>query len=123
MPGKCLFSERWLENSSYRLWLQCDMDKFKAKGKVCMKVFDVSNMGDSALKSDEKGKKHIYPTEMHQRNTTSDIRNLFSICFSAAEQLLKVCSNSSLTASSSGASTTAGMSGFLTRNNTLTAEI
>ena len=40
------------------------MDKFEAKCKICSKAFDVSNMGESALKSCEKGKKHIYLTEM-----------------------------------------------------------
>ena len=36
------------------------MDKFKAKCKVYIKAFDVSNMGESALKSHEMEKKHIY---------------------------------------------------------------
>ena len=51
MPGKCSFSDCWLKNSCYKLWLERDMDKFEAKWKVCLKAFDVSNMGESALKS------------------------------------------------------------------------
>ena len=39
------------------------MDNFEAKCKVCLKAFDVSNMGESALKSHKKGKKHIYLME------------------------------------------------------------
>ena len=124
MPGKCLFSDQWLENSSYKLWLEHDVDKFKAKRKVCMKAFDVSNMGELVLKSHEKGKKHIYLMETQRRNTTSNIRNLFSNCSSTAPpQTATERSNSSLTVSSSDSCTTAGISGFLTRNDTLTAEI
>lgn len=123
MPGKCLFSDRWLENSSYKLWLERDADKFKAKCRVCMKAFDVSNMGESALKSHEKGKKHIHLIEKQQRNTTGDIRNLFSNSSFAAPRTATESNNSTLTVSSSAASTTAGMSGFVTRNDTLTAEI
>ena len=44
MPGKCLFSDRWLERVR---------DKYKAECKVCMKSFDVSNMGESVLTSHE----------------------------------------------------------------------
>ena len=50
----------WKKN---KLWLERHMDKFEAKCKICSKAFDVSNMGESALKSCEKGKKHIYLTE------------------------------------------------------------
>ena len=99
------------------------MDKFKAKCKVCMKAFDVSNMGESAFKSHEKGKKHIYLMQTQQRNSTGNIRNLFSNCSSTAPRTPTGSSNSTLTVSSSGASTTAGLSGFITRNDTLTAEI
>ena len=59
MPGKCSFSDCWLKNSSYKLWLERDMDKFEAKWKVCLKAFVVSNMRESALKSCEKEKKHF----------------------------------------------------------------
>ena len=59
MSGKCSFSDCWLKNSSYKLWLERDMDKFEAKWKVCLKAFDVSNMGESALKSSEKEKHFV----------------------------------------------------------------
>ena len=51
MAGKRLFSELWLENSSYKLWLERDMDKLEAKCKGCMKAFDVLNTGKSVLKT------------------------------------------------------------------------
>ena len=59
MPGKCLFSEHWFENPSYKLWLERDNDKHKAKCGVCMKTFDLSNMGESALASHEKGRRTL----------------------------------------------------------------
>lgn len=59
MFGKCLFNECWFENFFYKLWLECDMDKYKVKCKVCMKIFDVLNMGELVLLSYEKGKKYI----------------------------------------------------------------
>ena len=84
MPGKCLFSERWFENPSYKLWLERDSDKYKAKCRVCVKTFDVSNMGESALASHEKGKKHINLMEKQQRSTTVDIRTILSNNISSA---------------------------------------
>ena len=77
MAGKRLFSELWLENSSYKLWLERDMDKLEAKCKGCMKAFDVLNTGKSALKSDVKGKKHIYLKEtQHLLEATSPLKIL-----------------------------------------------
>ena len=77
MPGKHLFSELWLENSSYKLWLERDMDKLEAKCKGCIKAFDVLNTGKSALKSHVKGKKHIYLKEtQHLLEVTSPLKTL-----------------------------------------------
>ena len=86
MPGKCVFNERWFENSFLKLWLEHDTDKYKAKCKVCMKTFDVSKMGKSALASHEKGKKHINLMEKQRSSTTGDIRNLLSNSSSTASQ-------------------------------------
>ena len=130
MPGKCLFNERWFENSSYKLWLERDTDKYKAKCKVCMKTFDVSNMGESALSSHEKGKKHINLMEKQRSGTTVDIRNLLTNSPSTASQPATGSNNSRSTTSlaSNGGSTSAsssstGLSEFVTRNDTLAAEI
>ena len=77
MPGKRLFSELWLESSSNKLWLERDMDKLEAKCKGYMKAFDVSNMGKSPLKSQVKGKKHIYLKEkQHLLEATSPLKIL-----------------------------------------------
>ena len=59
MPGYCAFSDLWLNDDRYRLWLLRGPDKHKAKCRYCLKVFDIGNMGESALKSHMEGKKHI----------------------------------------------------------------
>ena len=116
MPGKCLFSERWFENLFYKLWLERNSDKYKAKCRVCMKTFDVSNMGESALASHEKGKKHI---------NIVDIRTLLSNNISSASQPATGSSipRSTASTSSNTGNTSSGMSAFVTRNDTLTAEV
>ena len=125
MPGKCLFSERWFENPSYKLWLERDSEKYKAKCRVCVKTFDVSNMGESALPSHEKGKKHINLMETQQRSKTVDIRTILSNNISSASQPTtgSSISRSTASASSNTGNTSAGISAFVTRNDTLTAEV
>ena len=116
-----MFSEHWLENSSYKLWLERDRDKYKAKCKVCMKTFDVSNMGESALASHEKGKKHRNLMEKQAKSTTGDIRNLLSSSSFIASQSATGSNDSRSTTSTSSnrGSASAGMSAFLTRNDSL----
>ncbi|XP_019127348.1 uncharacterized protein LOC109141461 [Larimichthys crocea] len=58
MPGKCSFNSAWLSKESYQQWLARDGDQGRARCKFCMKSFDVSNMGEAALVSHLKGKKH-----------------------------------------------------------------
>ncbi|CAL9702284.1 unnamed protein product [Knipowitschia caucasica] len=58
MPGKCRFNNAWLFVEKYQSWLQKDSDSSHAKCKLCSKTFDISNMGESALTSHMKGKKH-----------------------------------------------------------------
>ncbi|CAL9690709.1 unnamed protein product [Knipowitschia caucasica] len=58
MPGKCRFNNAWLFVEKYQSWLQKDSDSSHAKCKLCSKTCDISNMGESALASHMKGKKH-----------------------------------------------------------------
>ena len=120
-----MFSEHWFENPSYKLWLERDRDKYKAKCKVCMKTFDVSNMGESALASHEKGKKHRNLMEKQAKSTTGDIRNLLLSSSSIASQSATGSNDSRSTTSTSSnrGSASAGMSVFLTRNDSLTADM
>jgi hypothetical protein len=61
MPGgKCVFNAAWLRMDCYSNWLV--QDKLKpgscARCKLCLKSFDITNMGEAALKSHMTGKKH-----------------------------------------------------------------
>ncbi|KAK9965393.1 hypothetical protein ABG768_004486, partial [Culter alburnus] len=57
--GKCKFSEGWLENPKYKAWLAKDLKwTKKAICKLCVKSFDISNMGEAAIVSHMLGQKH-----------------------------------------------------------------
>lgn len=59
MPGKCVFNESWITHSAYKNWIVKDRSSIhKARCKLCQKSFDISNMGESGLKSHLSGKKH-----------------------------------------------------------------
>ena len=58
--GNCVLNSAWLKMDCYSSWLV--QDKLKpasnARCKICLKSFDIANMGESALKSHMGGKKH-----------------------------------------------------------------
>lgn len=55
-----MFNSAWLKMDCYSYWLV--QDKLKpsstARCKICLKSFDIANMGEAALKSHMAGKKH-----------------------------------------------------------------
>ncbi|KAH8020990.1 hypothetical protein HPB51_011357 [Rhipicephalus microplus] len=60
MPRKCNFQHAWLTGAAYKEWISPDTSNWhRAKCKVCAKTFDVSSMGESALKSHMKSVKHV----------------------------------------------------------------
>ena len=57
LRGKCVFNKQWL--AKYGTWLQQEYNnKHVAKYMLCSKTFDVSNMGEAAIKSHALGAKH-----------------------------------------------------------------
>lgn len=59
MPGKCNFQRSWLGHDDYRHWIAPDPGSMnRTKCRPCVKTFDVSSMGESALKSHMKSAKH-----------------------------------------------------------------
>ena len=54
----CHFSSEWLRNPAYSTWLKQTNDSSKASCKLCVRSFDVGNMGEAALRSHMKGTKH-----------------------------------------------------------------
>ena len=49
----------WLKSVNYKTWLVKDKDVFKARCGLCDRSFDISNMGEAALRSHMKGSKHV----------------------------------------------------------------
>lgn len=78
MPGKCSFNRLWLDKEPYKQWLREDPggNMHKAFCHVCKRDIDISSMGESALSSHCKGKKH---TElMKVLSATVPVSSLFS---------------------------------------------
>ena len=59
MPRKSKLVDSWLKNPLYSAWIVPDKVSTLACCKWCCKDVGVSNMGESALESHMKGKKHI----------------------------------------------------------------
>ena len=60
MPrGKCHFSDRWLDETEFKVWLQrFQGDDTRAYCKLCKKDFGVGNSGRKSLDTHAKGAKH-----------------------------------------------------------------
>lgn len=77
MPGKCNFQHAWLTSAAYKEWISPDTsNSHRAKCKVCAKTFDVSSMGESALKSHMKSAKHV--ENMTATTAHSTVRSHFT---------------------------------------------
>ena len=59
-PISARFNKDWLLKEQYKSWLTPQpQDNTKAKCKLCMKTFLLSNMGEVAIRSHASGKKHV----------------------------------------------------------------
>ena len=68
--GKCVFNAAWTEHKVYSKWIAPrDGDKTYAKCTLCDKSFDVSNMGEAALKSHMKSQKHQTKVKLEEAKT------------------------------------------------------
>ena len=92
--GKCVFFMGWIQKEEYKNWIAADRtSKSKARCRICNKSFDVASMGEAALQSHMKGKKHTHlmglkpkenlvpflaapelPSEVHVERSSSDQR-------------------------------------------------
>ena len=61
MPGgNCAFNQQWLRKPEYAKWIREEKEtKYSCFCCLCKKKIDLRVMGESALKSHAKGKKHI----------------------------------------------------------------
>ena len=76
--GKCVLSDLWPQKPLHKEWLRkIKGDKQKARCIVCMKDADVSSMGEFALTSHLKGKKH--QTLTSQKRSLASVSVFFGI--------------------------------------------
>ncbi|PIK52261.1 hypothetical protein BSL78_10820 [Apostichopus japonicus] len=128
--GKCSFNKLWLENPKYASWLlSVTNDQHKAKCCVCMKYIDISSMGEAALSSHIKGKKHLQLLKGTQQQSTL-ILNFMKPTDQAATATAPTTTARSLELVASTTSSTTSMptnkstlDTYVTREDTLTAEI
>ncbi|KAJ8032368.1 hypothetical protein HOLleu_25882 [Holothuria leucospilota] len=113
--GKCRFNLLWLKHPKYCSWLEQCTDKSKARCKICMKEIDVSSMGESALTSHLKGKKHADSCKASGRQSTN-IRDFMKTNQGKSTAGAEAAVGSSTTRSST-------LETFVTREQTLKAEI
>ena len=64
MPGNCKFNDNLLVKAAYKSWLKRSSNVDKAFCTVCGKDFSISAMGESAVSTHAKGKKHVDRLDM-----------------------------------------------------------
>lgn len=75
----CKFRKEWLSKDEYKEWVQESADNDnKAYCKVCKKTIDLSNMGQRALTSHMKSKKHIESLSVRLGTSTQACITMFS---------------------------------------------
>ena len=66
------FDDQWLAMEAYKEWLLHDDDRTSAKRKVCpipRNKIELSNMGERAIKSHAKDKKHCDRLTLYIQNS------------------------------------------------------
>ena len=65
------FNKEWMDKVVYKDWLLPEpSNNTKAKCRLCMRSFSLSNMGEPALKSHAQGKKHQNAAKTSGKNTS-----------------------------------------------------
>ena len=65
------FNNEWMDKVEYKDWLLLEpSNNTKAKFRLCMRSFSLSNMGLPALKSHAQGKKHQNAIKTSGKNTS-----------------------------------------------------
>ena len=65
------FNKEWMDKVEYKDWLLPEPSNYtKAKCRLCMRSFSLSNIGEPALKSHAQGKKHQNAVKTSGKNTS-----------------------------------------------------
>lgn len=84
MPGKCTFQQSWLSKDPYKDWILPDpASANRAKCRPCGKTFDISSMGESALRSHQKSAKHNANVNLIKTVGGSSLQSYVVPCASA----------------------------------------
>ena len=130
--GSCRFNSKWAACETYKDWLRpFKSDSRKALCILCDKLIDLSNMGESALRSHCKSSKHVGNVDRHKRNTGSVMTSFFQPAESKmAEDDRAADDRSELTIppptqsqSVSQPCSTSGISSFVAKDEVTKAEI
>ena len=74
---QCHFREIWLQELEFAAWLQQTKDDSKRYCKLCRILFDISDMGISAVKNHMKSQQHNQIMEQKQSFFTQSITDFF----------------------------------------------
>lgn len=87
MPGgKCVFNEIWMRNEKYKDWLVPSSSRFKAECSLCNRSIEIANMGESALTSHLRSKKHKKFIEMKNKTVIKDFLDVTKPSVSAIQR-------------------------------------
>ena len=120
-----MFNSLWLSKPEYAGWLlEQKGNKYACFCRVCKKVIDVKVMGESAIVSHGKGKKHkeLFKAIAPAVPLTSFMSAKESSCASSSQVTVQKSVNQQGSASAA-ASSTVTVSGFCTKSEVLKAEI
>ena len=125
MPGKCTFTNKWVSNPNYSSWISKDNDPHKAKCVVCYKSFDISNMGEAAVKSHMAGKKHQESTTAikQTQNNPGRMNTISSYFTPQTSQSHAPLEGPSTSGAASSTATVTDISSYLTPDSVLKAEL
>ena len=74
MSSKTKFNEIWLKEVKYVQWLQKNHERQSSfKCKLCMKSYELNNMGKRALDAHANGKKHKERMADYQSSSASSL--------------------------------------------------
>ena len=107
-------------------WIDGHDLKSMAFCNVCQKAFDISNMGEAALKSHAKGAKHMHALKEKLELTKNSKISDFVVQASTSTTARPVaCTSGSIVSKESDSERkgTVGLSAFVTNDNVLKAEI
>ncbi len=119
MPGNFSFQNVCLKEFEFKAWLSADPNKHHAYCKLCRKSFDISSMGKTAVKSHNKGIKHLERLADVQRSQQQDILGFGQCIRSSPDSTAPM----TVQASNTTTFTNSSLNLFITKNDLLTAEL